>query len=101
MNNLYTFAIMDTAVIFRIDEKLKRAAMRRADQKGFSYSAFLKFATKAFVKRQLDIGVTQREIPNTRTARRIDRALQDYKSRKNIAGPFSTADEIMAHLRRV
>lgn len=92
---------MDTAVIFRIDKKLKRAAMRRADQEGFSYSAFLKFATKAFVSKHLDVGITQREIPNARTARRIDRALRDYNRGKNIAGPFSTADEMMAHLRGV
>ncbi|MDO8552247.1 MAG: hypothetical protein Q7S01_01805 [bacterium] len=52
---------MTTSVVFKIDEKLKRDAMRRAKTEGTTLSAFLKSATRNFVSGHLRYGILSSE----------------------------------------
>lgn len=68
---------MTTSVVFKIDEKLKRRAMRRAHQEGTTLSAFLKFATHDFVSGNLRFGIR-----STEEERAVDRSLAEYAVEK-------------------
>lgn len=52
---------MTTSVVFKIDEKLKRDAMRRAKAEGITLSAFLKSATHDFAAGHLRFGIRSRK----------------------------------------
>ena len=49
---------MTTQVIFKIDDKLKKAAQKRAAKEGITLSDFYKSATKSFVEGKVNIGIT-------------------------------------------
>jgi antitoxin component of RelBE/YafQ-DinJ toxin-antitoxin module len=90
---------MITQVIFNIDKKLKEQAMKKAESKGFTYSAILKFATKAFVEDKFDIGLIPTEKFNSKTAREISKALKDIKRGKNISPHLHFSEEVMSLLK--
>ena len=64
---------MSTSIIFKIDEKLKRGAMRRAKTEGITLSAFLKSATRDFAKGHLRYGIRSSE-----EERAIDKVIAIY-----------------------
>ena len=68
---------MTTSVVFKIDDKLKRNAMRRAHQEGTTLSAFLKFATHDYVSGNLRFGIR-----STKKEKAVDRALDEYMSER-------------------
>lgn len=65
---------MTTRINFNIDEALKNAAMKKANQKGVSLSTVLNQATRAFVANTLDIGIVDRHLADD-----IDRSDDDIK----------------------
>jgi len=89
---------MTTQLIINVDSKLKNKAMRKAKSQGIPVSAVLRFAMQAFVEGNLNIGIAEEF--NARTSRRIARALKDISEGKNISPAFSSADEMVAHLRK-
>lgn len=69
---------MTTSVVFKIDEELKRGAMRRAKKEGITLSAFLKSATHGFVTGELRFGLHSRE-----EEKAVHHAITIYEKEKN------------------
>jgi antitoxin component of RelBE/YafQ-DinJ toxin-antitoxin module len=89
---------MTTQFMFKIDPKIKKAAMKKAKEKGITFSAFLIFATIAFVEGRLDIGLIVKEKPNQRTQKIIQKAKNDFRRGKNISPAFSNAKDMDKYL---
>ena len=49
---------MTTQIMFKIEDKLKKAAQIRARKEGFTLSEFYKSATKSFIEGKINIGIT-------------------------------------------
>lgn len=81
---------MTTSVVFKIDEKLKRSAMRRARQEGTTLSAFLKFATHDFVSGNLRFGIR-----SAKEEKVVDRAIAIYDAEKR-AGKLKKISSLSA-----
>ena len=52
---------MTTQFMFKIEPKLKKAAMKKARENGVSFSAVLNFIAKAYVTGELEIMLLQRQ----------------------------------------
>lgn len=91
---------MTSQVIFKIDTKLKERAMKKAQSAGLPFASVLKFATKAFVDGQLDVGLVGTEKFNASASREISRALADIGKNKNLSPRFRTAKQIAQFLSR-
>lgn len=70
---------MTTSIVFKVDEKLKQSAMRRAQKEGTTLSAFLKFATRDFVSGNLRFGIRSNE-----EEREIDHSIAVYEAEKRV-----------------
>lgn len=90
---------MTTQFMFKIEPKLKKAAMKRAKEKGIAFSSVLNFAADAFVEGYLDVGLTVREELNSRTQKIIARELKDRKEGKNMSPAFDNAKDAIAYLK--
>lgn len=84
-------------VIFQVDTKLKRRAMKRAHAEGLPLASVLKFATKAFADGGLDVGLLPERF-NEPTRKRIRAALKDAAQGKNLSPKFRTAKEAIKYL---
>lgn len=92
---------MTTQVIFKIDPKIKRAAIRKAKNEGITFSSMLKFATRAYVNDQLQVGLIYgTETPNAKTARLLNRIDKDTKAGRNLSGPYHTAEDFVSNLKK-
>ena len=91
---------MVTQVIFKIDKKLKDKAMAKAQNEGIAFSSVLKFATKAFVDGDFELGLvgSGSEKFNATTSREIKRALADIAKGKNMSPSFSSVAELRKSL---
>jgi len=90
---------MITQVIFKIDKKLKDKAMAKAQNEGIALALILKFATKAFVDGDLNLGLVGSEKFNVATAKKIKSALKDISQDKNLSPSFSSAKEAIKFLK--
>jgi antitoxin component of RelBE/YafQ-DinJ toxin-antitoxin module len=52
---------MTTQIMFKIEEKLKKAAQKRAKKEGITLSDFYQSATKSFVEGRINVGLTMEE----------------------------------------
>jgi hypothetical protein len=90
---------MTTQVIFKVDKKLKDKAMKKAQNEGFPFAVVLKFATKAFVDGDFDLGLVFNEEFNSHTRKTVVKALKESKSGKNISPRFTNIQKAIAHLK--
>jgi len=90
---------MDT-VIFKIDKKLKQAAQKRAQIKGFSLTDFYKSATQSFVNEELDFGLIIRPQLKDKVVRELLKISKDIKEGKNLSPVFHTVEEMKAYLKK-
>ncbi len=90
---------MTTQVIFKIDKKLKDRAMAKAQHEGIAFASILKFATKAFVDGDLNLGLIGSEKFNLMTSREIDNAQKDISQDKNLSPKFSSAKSAIKFLK--
>ncbi|MFA5318456.1 MAG: hypothetical protein WC323_03215 [Patescibacteria group bacterium] len=91
---------MISQVIFKIDSKLKEQAMKKAQIAGLPFASVLKFATKAFISGQLEVGLVGMEKLNATTAEEIKNAIKDIKKKKNLSPNFKNAKQAMQFLNR-
>lgn len=91
---------MTTQVIFKIDQKLKDRAMKKAQGEGVPFSSVLKLATRAYVDGQLDIGIISNQSFNLKTHREISNALKEIEAGKGLSPRFKNAREAMAYLEK-
>ena len=90
---------MVTQVIFKIDKKLKDKAMAKAQNEGIAFASVLKFATKAFVDGDFNVGLIINEEFNPRTKRMLAREIKDIKAGKNMSPAFNNAKDAIAYLK--
>ena len=91
---------MNTQVIFKIDEKLKKAAQVKAKKQGISLSDFYKSATRSFVA-----GTSNAEVvfyptitPNAKTGKELLRARKEIKAGIGLSPVFHSTEEMDRHL---
>lgn len=48
---------MTTQIMFKIEEKLKKAAQKKAKEEGITLSDFYKYATKSFLENKIKVGL--------------------------------------------
>jgi len=89
---------MTTQVIFKIDDKLKKQALKKAQAQGVGLSTVLKFATQAFVSGKLNIGLVQNEEFNQKTQRILQKRLKDVKAGKNLSPTFTNPKDALEYL---
>lgn len=90
---------MDT-VIFKIDKKLKQAAQKRAQIKGFSLTDFYKSATQSFVNNEIDFGLIVRPQLKDSIVRELLKISKDIKEGKNLSPTFSSIKEMKKYLEK-
>jgi len=81
---------MTTQIMFKIEDKLKKAAQKRAKKEGITLSDFYQSATKSFVEGRMNVGIT---IARATRMRGKDESWQS-KSKKNMLKFYSSADAI-------
>src|SRR3989338_6409646 len=92
---------MNTQIVFKIDKKLKDSARRKAHSHGVSLSAVLKEATRSYVEGKMRMGVVHdHEIPNAKTARELDQALNDVRLGRNMSPAFDNAEAAIKYLEK-
>ena len=93
---------MTTQVIFTIDKRLKKEAMKKARSFGLPFSSVLNLATRAFVDGKINIGVVDNPPLNDKTRRELVKISKDIKAGKNLFGPFNSSkkmDEFLNSLK--
>jgi hypothetical protein len=92
---------MTTQVIFKIDKKLKDLAMKKAQGEGVPFASVLKFATKAYVDGQFNVGIIPAQPLNAKTRKMLLKELQEIKEGKNISPGFTNAKDAIAYLKKL
>ncbi|MBU1091249.1 hypothetical protein KKA27_00010 [Patescibacteria group bacterium] len=88
---------MKTVINIKADKEVKEAAQKLAGEIGLSLSAIVNASLKQFVrKREVHFSVTRRMTPYLEGI--IKEARNDYRTGKNIAGPFVSAKEMDEYL---
>jgi hypothetical protein len=90
---------MTTQFMFKIEPKLKKAAMKKAKEQGTTFSSVLNFAANAFVDGQLNIGLIVNEELNSRTKKMLARELKNIREGKNMSPEFTNAKDAIAYLK--
>ena len=91
---------MTTQVIFKIDNKLKKAAQTKAKREGISLADLYKSATKSYIDGTLNVGLVYYGVltPNAKTGRLLMKARKDIKSGKNLSPLFKSSVEMDTYL---
>ena len=87
---------MTTQFMFKIDPKLKKAAMKKAREEGTSFSTVLNFAANAYVAGEIKVKLVQTVRPEI--GKRLKQASLDYKKGINVSKVFTTGEEMDEYL---
>lgn len=88
---------MKTMINIKTDKEVKEQAQKIAKELGLPLSTVVNAYLKEFVRdRAVRFSVEPKIRPEI--GKLLKRASKDYKNRKNIAGPFRTAEEMDAYL---
>ena len=75
---------MTTQIMFRIEDKLKKAVQKKARKEGITISDFFKSAAKSFVDGKITVGLTLEEESlddyTEESIRSLKRGLADFKN---------------------
>ena len=87
---------MTTQVVFKIDNKLKKAAQIKAKKDGISLADLYKSATRSYIDGNLEVGLIYYGTltPNAKTGRELMRARREIKAGKNISKPMNLEESI-------
>lgn len=89
---------MTTQVIFKVDKKLKKKAMKKAQNEGIAFSSVLKLATQAYVKGNLDVELVAHPRLNAKTRRELIKISKDIREGKNLSPAFKNVEEMRQYL---
>ena len=89
---------MAKAIInIKADKEVKKNVQKLAEELGISLSDVINASLRNFIRtREVRISSVPRMTPELE--RLIGKARNDFKNKKNISGPFSTAKEMDAYL---
>ena len=90
---------MTRQVIFKIDEKLKDRAMKKARKEGIAFASVLKLATQAYVDGALEVQLVAPPKLNARTRRELQGISEDIRQGKNLSPAFENATDAIAFLK--
>ena len=93
------FVCMASQVIFKIDEKLKERAMKKARKEGIAFASVLKLATKAYVDGALQVQLVAQPKLNAKTRRELLSISRDIRRKKNLSPSFDDAKDAIAYLK--
>ncbi len=89
---------MKTLISIKADKEIKEKAQKVAAQIGIPLSTLVNAYLREFVRtKRVDFSLERRRL-RPEVERQIQKALDDFKRGKNIAGPFSTATEMDRYL---
>ena len=91
---------MVTQVIFKIDNKLKIAAQKKAKKEGISLSDVYKSATQSFIDGSFNVGLFYygTVTPNAKTARELRQSDRDIKSGRGLSPVFTDTKKAIEYL---
>ena len=91
---------MTSQVIFKIDQKLKKAAQIKAKKQGISLSDVYKSATSSFVNGTFNVELVSYSTltPNAKTARELRQSDRDIKTGRGLSPMFTNIREMDAYL---
>ena len=93
------FVCMTCQVIFKIDEKLKERAMKKARKEGIAFASVLKLATKAYVSGALEVQLVAQPKLNAKTRRELQGISKDIREGENLSPSFANAKDAIAYLK--
>ena len=86
---------MNTQVIFKIDNKIKAQAQKKAKSNGLTFSDILQMATYAYVRDDFEpVLMRKEERLNLKTRRELIKISNDIKKGKNLSPRFSSIKEM-------
>ncbi|MDP1538697.1 MAG: type II toxin-antitoxin system RelB/DinJ family antitoxin [bacterium] len=89
--------MVKTLINIKTDREVKKNAQKLAEELGLSLSDVLNASLRNFIRtREVTFSSIPRMTPELE--RLIGRVREDFKNKKNISGPFSTAEEMDAYL---
>ena len=87
-----------TAINIKTEREVKDRAQKLAEEMGLSLSAIVTASLKQFIRTgEVNFSVAPRMTPHLE--RIIEEARRDYKTGKNISGPFENVRDLMKSLR--
>lgn len=86
-----------TTLLFKTDKRLKEEAHAVVREMGIPLSAYLNAQLRELVNTRRVV-FDAPMMPNAKTARQLQRALEDIKAGKNVSGPFDSGKELDDHL---
>jgi addiction module RelB/DinJ family antitoxin len=89
---------MKTMINIKAETSLKREAQKLAEDLGLSLSTVVNYFLKQFVSER-KITFTDHPMPNKATRMLLEKIDRDIKAGRNMAGPFNSADEMIASLK--
>ena len=90
---------MTRQVIFKIDEKLKDRAMKKARKEGIAFASVLKLATQAYVDGALEVQLVAQPKLNAKTRRELQGISEDNRQGRNLSPSFDNAKDAIAFLK--
>ncbi len=88
------------AITVKIDEDLKKDVQKLAKNMGLSFSAIVENKLRE-VRRDRRIEFEEEFIPNAKTAKMLDEAIEDIKLGRNLSPTFNTAEEAIDYLHKM
>ena len=86
-----------TLINIKTDPEVKKNVQKLAEELGFSLSDVINASLRNFLRtREVTFSSIPRMTPELEKL--IGKAREDFKKKKNISGPFSSAEEMNAHL---
>lgn len=86
-------------VIFNIPSKVKKAAAARAEREGLTLTTLFTQTAQAYAEGKIGIHIVETPKLRPEVARRIDRAVDDYRKGKNISPAFGNSADAITWLR--
>ena len=90
---------MTSQVIFKIDERLKERAMKKARKEGIAFAAVLKLATEAYVDGALEVQLVAQLKLTAKTRRELLSISKDIRQGKNLSPSLGNAKDAIAYLK--
>ena len=90
---------MNTTMLIKTDKALKVKAQKLAKEMGLPLGTLVNNYLKTFVIDRK--AVFTAPMPNKKTIKIIEQARKDIEAGRNLSGPFSTAAEAIAYLKKI
>jgi addiction module RelB/DinJ family antitoxin len=82
----------------KLDKSLKTEAQELAQRLGVSLNAVINSYIKQFISEE-KVTFSDHPVLNKRAQKHLSKLIADAKAGKNMVGPFSTAEEMIASLK--